>query len=85
MNFKEKTEMKKLIALLLVLVMAISLAACASNEPAETEAPVQETEAPAETEAPVEETEAPVEDTVKVMTYAEFAAAELETEVVVET
>ena len=77
--------MKKLIALLLVLVMAISLAACASNEPAETEAPVQETEAPAETEAPVEETEAPVEDTVKVMTYAEFAAAELETEVVVET
>ena len=85
MNFKEKIEMKKLIALLLVLVMAISLAACASNEPAETEAPVQETEAPAETEAPVEETEAPVEDTVKVMTYAEFAAAELETEVVVET
>ena len=78
--------MKKLIALLLVLVMAISLAACASNEPAETEAPAQETEAPVETEAPTEEaTEAPTEETVTVMTHAEFVAAELDTQVVVET
>ena len=80
--------MKKLIAMLLALVMVLSLVACAGkNEP---EAPVVEepkAEAPVveETEAPVvEETEAPA-DEVKVMTYAEFAAAELDTPVVVET
>jgi len=52
--------MKKLIALLLALSMALSLAACGTKEeaPAATEAPV--VEAPAETAAP--ETEAPVEE-----------------------
>jgi len=52
--------MKKLIALLLALSMALSLAACGAKEeaPAATEAPV--VEAPAETAAP--ETEAPVEE-----------------------
>ena len=48
--------MKKLIALLLALVMALSLAACGASEPAPTEAPKAETpaapEAPAATEAP---------------------------------
>lgn len=50
--------MKKLISLLLVLVMALSLAACGASEPAATEAPA--TAAPAATEAPVE-TVAPIE------------------------
>ena len=78
--------MKKIIAMLLALTMILSLAACASSEPAETEAPVEQTEAPVEeTEAPVEETEAPVEETVTVMTHEEFVAAELETEVTIET
>ena len=47
--------MKKLIAMLLALVMVLSLAACGGNEPAPTEAPVNENP----TEAPVIETEAP--------------------------
>ena len=78
--------MKKIIAMLLALTMILSLAACASSEPAETEAPTEAvvTEAPVEeTEAPVEETEAPAE--VVVMTHEEFVAAELETEVTIET
>ncbi len=63
----------------------------------ETEAPVEETEAPVEeTEAPVEETEAPVEATeapaeepadeaaLEPMSYADYAAAELDTEVCIE-
>ena len=45
--------MKKLIALLLALVMALSLAACGASEPAATEAPAAE--APAATEAPAAE------------------------------
>lgn len=53
--------MKKLIAIVLMLTMALSLAACGGNSAAETEAP--ETEAPVvTTEAPVVETEAPVEE-----------------------
>lgn len=52
--------MKKIISLLLVLVMALSLAACGAKQeaPATTEAPV--VEAPAETAAP--ETQAPTEN-----------------------
>jgi glucose/arabinose dehydrogenase len=48
-------SMKRLLAILLCLVMAISLAACtpAAVTPAETEAPA-EPEAPAATEAPAE-------------------------------
>ena len=56
--------MKKIISLILVCVMALSLVACGTKTPAETNAP--ETNAPAETTAPVTEapeTEAPVETT----------------------
>ena len=56
--------MKKIISLILVCVMALSLVACGTKTPTETNAP--ETNAPAETTAPVTEapeTEAPVETT----------------------
>jgi hypothetical protein len=78
--------MKKIIAMLLVLVMAASLVACGGEKAPETTV-APETTAPAAPETTVApETEAPeTEATVAVMSYAEFAAAELETEVVVET
>ena len=75
--------MKKLIAMLLALTMVLSFAACAKTEPAATEAPA--TEAPA-TEAPA--TEAPVETEAAApaaMTHEEYIAAELDSEVVIET
>ena len=56
-NFRRKTNMKKLIALLLALVMVIGLVACGAEKAPVEEAPVED--APVE-EAPVEE--APVED-----------------------
>lgn len=62
--------MKKATALILVLMMVLSLAACGSAKP-----------------APAKESEVPQPD-VKgegVMTYAEYAAAELDTQVVIET
>ena len=76
--------MKKFIAMLLALAMVLAFAGCAgSAAPAATEAPA--TEAPA-TEAPVVETEAPAaEEAVKAMTHEEFMAAELESDVVIET
>ena len=77
--------MKKIIAMLLALAMVLAFAGCASQEAPATEAPATEapaTEAPA-TEAP--ETEAPVEEDEGVMSYEEFLAAELETEVVFDT
>lgn len=71
--------MKKFIAMLLVLTMAASFAACAKTAPAETTAATEAvTEAPAET---VEETAA----AAAVMTHEEYAAAELDSEVTVET
>ena len=77
--------MKKFIAMLLALSIVLAFAGCAGNNAApETEAPATEapaTEAPA-TEAPA--TEAPVEENA-VMTHEEYAAAELDTEVVIET
>ena len=77
--------MKKFIAMLLALAMVLAFAGCAgSATPAATEAPA--TEAPA-TEAPAQETEA-VEETeaaVQAMTHEEFIAAELESDVVIET
>ena len=77
--------MKKIIAMLLVLVMAASLVACGGEKAPETTAPATTAPAPETTVAP-ETTEAPeTEAAVTAMTYAEFAAAELETEVVVET
>ena len=77
--------MKKIIAMLLVLVMAASLVACGGQTaPETTNAPTAAptTEAPA-TEAPTEApaTEAPA----AVMSYAEYIAAPLDSEVVIET
>ena len=66
--------MKKIIALLMALVMVFAFAACGqAAAPAATEAPVE----PAATE---EVTDAPA-----VMTYEEYAAADLDSAVVVET
>ena len=79
--------MKKFIAMLLALAMVLAFAGCAAEKPPETTA-APEPEAPVvETEAPVVETEAPAETeaAATVMSYAEFAAAELDTEVTVET
>ena len=71
--------MKKLLAIVLSLTMILSLAACAQT-PQTTEAstaPQTETQAPSETPAPTE-------SAAKVMTYEEFLAAELESEVTVQ-
>ncbi len=81
--------MKKIIALLLVFVMVFALCACGQ---AKTEEPKAEEAAPAE-EVVVEETpaeepaaeEPAAEEAPAVMSYAEFAAAEVDTPVVVET
>ncbi len=83
--------MKKFLALVLVMALVFAFAACSGkpgNEPS-TEAPASDdatTEAPASDDAT---TEAPAVDTNEkgegVMTYAEYAAAELESEVTVET
>ena len=91
--FKGEHKMKKILALMLVFVLAFAFVACTNEAPVENpDAPVEGTEAPAEgeeapaegEEAPAEGEEAPAEEE-KVMTYAEFAAAELEAPVVVET
>ena len=67
--------MKKIIALALVCVMALALVACSGDEPA-----VTTTNAPETTVAP-ETTAAPE---VKVMSYAEYDAAALDSAVVIE-
>ena len=70
--------MKKLIALLLVLVMATALVACGTtNDPATTPAPTTETPAP--TSDATEPTKAE-----GVMTYAEYEAAAMDAAVTVE-
>ncbi|MBQ3089686.1 MAG: hypothetical protein IJD21_03885 [Oscillospiraceae bacterium] len=72
--------MKKIIALLLALVMALAMMGCAATEePAEdpAEEPAVEEETPAE--EPAEESE------VVVMSHADYMAAELDTQVVIET
>ena len=78
--------MKKLIALLLALVMVVGLVACDAKEEA---APETQPATEAATEAATEEaTEAPVEaevEEVAVMTHADYVAAELDSEVVIET
>ena len=88
--------MKKLLALILALVMVFALAACgktaapaATAEPeapaAESAAPSAEPEAPAAASAaPAEEAPAAKEPEAKLMNYAEFAAAELDTAVAAE-
>ena len=78
--------MKKLIALLLALVMVVGLVACGAKEEA---APETQPATEAATEAATEEaTEAPTEaevEEVTVMTHADYVAAELDSEVVIET
>ena len=71
--------MKKLIAMLLALVMVVALAACA-QEPAKDTTP-ETTTAPAETTEGTEEASEPASE---VMTYADYAAAELDAAVTVE-
>ncbi len=85
--------MKKFTAVFAAAVMAVSLAACGAEEEnvqapeteVETEAvedadaDVQDTDADADADADTEESD------VVVMSYAEFAAADVDTEVVVET
>ena len=68
--------MKKLIAMLLALVMVLALAACGETETPSTTPAAQDT-------TPVETTEG-TEPAAKVMTYAEYAAAELDAAVTVE-
>jgi len=84
--------MKKSLALVLTLALGISLVACGKEEAPATEEPAAET-----TEATVEEpaaeateeaaTEEPANEDAAgdVMSYADFVAADLDTEVVVET
>ena len=73
--------MKKIFALILALVMVASLAACGGTTEPTTPATTEAT-TPATTEAT---TPATTEAAVKVMTYAEFVAAALDTPVVVES
>ena len=69
--------MKKIIAILMAAAMLFALVAC-GTEPVVTDEPTEEaTEATEQTTEAVEE--------VKVMSYNEFVAAELQSEVVVET
>lgn len=77
--------MKKFFALFLALCMVLALCACgqtAAPAPAATEAPAEP--APAEEPAAVEEPASGEEAAPAVMTYAEYAAAEVDTEVTVE-
>jgi len=77
--------MKKIIAMLLVLVMAASLVACGGEKAPETTAPATTAPAAPETTEATEPATEATEAAASVMTHAEFDAAELETEVVVET
>ena len=74
--------MKKLIAMLLALVMVFGLVACGEKAPEAAPETQPATEAP--TEAPTEaEVEEPAE--VVIMSHADYMAAELDSEVVIET
>ena len=87
---------KKVLAVVMAAGLSLTMAACTSEQPAapaeptEAAAPVEETtETEESTEAPAEPTEAPEETTEEpeaatVMTYAEYAAAEVDDPVVVE-
>lgn len=74
--------MKKIIAMLLALVAVIGLAACGAQEGTAPETTAATTEAT--TEATAEATEDTTAE-VAVMSYAEYMAAELESEVIIET
>lgn len=70
--------MKKLLAVMLILALAFAAVACNTTAPVDTDPATDEvTEPAAETDAPV--------TALTVMTYEEYAAAELDSEVVVET
>ena len=71
--------MKKVFAILMSFLLALTMVACSSETPTETTTPTDTTE-PTETTETVE----PI-DASKVITYDEYVAAELDTEVVVET
>ena len=81
--------MKKFIALMLVLTMAFAFVACAESENTSsadesvTESKTESVEA--STEASTEESTTESTDDVKVMTFEEYLAAEVGTEVTVET
>ena len=77
--------MKKFAAMLLVLTMVLSFAACAKTEDAPETSAAAETTAAAETEAVETEAAETEAAEVAVMTHEEFMAAELETVVTVET
>lgn len=81
--------MKKFVAILLALSMVLAFAGCAAaDEAPETTAaaaPVETTAAPVETTAAPETEAVETEAVVTVMTHDEFIAAELDTEVTVET
>ena len=73
--------MKKLLALLLALAMTACLFACGDTKDAPATTKPTETPTEAPTEAP---TETPTEPADKVMTYAEFMAADADAECVIE-
>lgn len=81
--------MKKYIAMLLVLTLALSLAACGSKTPAPTTVPATEaapaptTEAAPATEAAPEETTEAAPEAPAAMTYADFVAASVDDAVLV--
>ena len=74
--------MKKIIAVLLVMILAFTFVACNQNKPQESKDtdPVVDTK-----DTPDTQDTTPVEPDVKVMTYAEYAAAALDEKVTVET
>ena len=76
--------MKKLIALLLALVMIIGLVACGETTPETPDVPETTEGTEAATPEQTEEGSENVQEPTGVMTYADYAAAELETPVVVE-
>lgn len=76
---KRRIKMKKVFAILMSCLLALTMVACSSETPTETTTPTDTTE-PTETTEAVE----PI-DSSKVITYDEYSAAELDTEVVVET
>lgn len=83
--------MKKIIAMLLVLSMFAAFAACAESEntssaaESATESSVADTSVEASVEASAEESAEASKEEVKVMTYAEYLAAEVGATVTVET
>ena len=80
--------MKKFVALLLALAIVMAFVGCGNNEnPTTTKKPEPTTTAPAPTTtvAPTQPQFDPAAKSEGVMTYAEYVAAELNTEVVVET